>query len=243
MYSGVPTSMPSSVNSEPSVSGRAIALAIPKSMISRHGPIVVDGDEHVRWLQIAMDDPFLVRVLDAFAELNEQLETLAHGQALAIAVRAIDSPRTYSITKYGRPSRRRPRVEHLGDRRVVHQRERLPLGLEARDHLRRVHARLDDLDARPAAAPARSAAPARPRPCRLRRGAGEGGTNRTSRMAWCRHRWYASSRRRSERQEEQAAWSSPIFPESAGRPMGNQIESCPFSRPIILAEQLRRTCF
>ena len=36
-------------------------------------------------------------------------------------------------------------VEHLGDVRVVHQRQGLPLGLEAGDHLAGVHARLDDL--------------------------------------------------------------------------------------------------
>ena len=39
----------------------------------------------------------------------------------------------------------RARVEHLGDVRVVHHRQRLPLGLEAGDHLPGVHARLDDL--------------------------------------------------------------------------------------------------
>ena len=41
---------------------------------------------------------------------------------------------------------RRAGVEDLGDVRVIHQRERLPLGVESRQHLLRVHARLDDLD-------------------------------------------------------------------------------------------------
>ena len=39
-----------------------------------------------------------------------------------------------------------PRVEHFGDIRVVHQREGLPFGLEAGDHLSRVHPGLDDLE-------------------------------------------------------------------------------------------------
>ena len=39
----------------------------------------------------------------------------------------------------------RPGVEDLGDVRVVHQGQRLPLGLEAGDHLLGVHAQLDDL--------------------------------------------------------------------------------------------------
>ena len=37
-------------------------------------------------------------------------------------------------------------VEHLGDVRMVHHRQGLPLGLEAGDHLPRVHAGLDDLE-------------------------------------------------------------------------------------------------
>ena len=58
----------------------------------------------------------------------------------------IGTPLTSSITKYGRPVSRRAGVEHLGDVGVVHHRQRLPLGLEARDDLLRVHAELDDLE-------------------------------------------------------------------------------------------------
>ena len=50
------------------------------------------------------------------------------------------------MTKYGRPSSVGAGVEDLRDVRVVHQRQRLPLGLEARDHLTRVHAQLDELE-------------------------------------------------------------------------------------------------
>ena len=39
------------------------------------------------------------------------------------------------MTKYGRPGLGRAGVEHLGDVRMVHQRQRLPLGLEAGDDL------------------------------------------------------------------------------------------------------------
>ena len=55
------------------------------------------------------------------------------------------------MTKYGRPDVGRAGVEHLGDVRMVHHRQRLPLGLEAGDDLPRVHARLDDLQRDPAA--------------------------------------------------------------------------------------------
>ena len=37
-------------------------------------------------------------------------------------------------------------IENLGDVRMVHQRQRLPLGLEPGDHLLGVHAELDDLE-------------------------------------------------------------------------------------------------
>ena len=37
-------------------------------------------------------------------------------------------------------------IQHFGDVRMVHHRHGLPLGLEAGDHLPRVHARLDDLE-------------------------------------------------------------------------------------------------
>ena len=57
----------------------------------------------------------------------------------------IGTPLTSSMTKYGRPAVGRAGVEHFGDVRMVHHRQRLPLGLEAGDHLPRVHARLDDL--------------------------------------------------------------------------------------------------
>ena len=56
------------------------------------------------------------------------------------------SPRTYSIAKYGRPSGVLPPSKILRDRRMVHERQRLALGIETRQHLRGIHAGLDDLD-------------------------------------------------------------------------------------------------
>ncbi len=44
-----------------------------------------------------------------------------------------------------------PRVEHLGDVGMIHQRQRLPLGLEPGHDLLGVHAQLDDLERHPAA--------------------------------------------------------------------------------------------
>ena len=49
------------------------------------------------------------------------------------------------MTKNGRPYCVAPASNTLRDVRVIHHRQRLPLLLEARDHLLRVHAQLDDL--------------------------------------------------------------------------------------------------
>ena len=60
-------------------------------------------------------------------------------------------PRTSSITKKGRPDLGRARIEHLGDVGMVHQRQRLTLGLEPGDDRLGVHAQLDDFERHAAA--------------------------------------------------------------------------------------------
>ena len=104
MYSGVPISCPSSVNSVRSVSGCAVALATPKSMTLGTDMIVVHGDQHVRGLEVAVDDPFLVGVLDAshtWMNSASRSRTLRRWRSQYVV---IGSPWTYSMTKYGRPS-------------------------------------------------------------------------------------------------------------------------------------------
>ena len=69
-----------------------------------------------------------------------------------------------------RPARvRRAGVQHLGDVRMIHHRQRLPLRLEPGDDLLGVHAQLDDLQRHAAAHRLGSARPYRPRRNRLRR--------------------------------------------------------------------------
>ena len=58
----------------------------------------------------------------------------------------IGTPLTNSITKYGRPESVVPTSSTRAMLRVIHQRQRLPLRLEAGDDLGRIHARLDDLE-------------------------------------------------------------------------------------------------
>ncbi len=76
MYSGVPTTAPKPVMSVCSVSCGPVALATPKSMTLGTGMVVVEGDQDVTGLDVAVDDALLVRVLDRLADGDEQLEPL-----------------------------------------------------------------------------------------------------------------------------------------------------------------------
>ena len=145
MYSSVPIIWPNSVNIVRSVSCWAVALATPKSITLGTGAVVVLGDEDVRGLEVAVDDALLVGVLDGLADRREQFEPLAEREVFFVAVLG-DGDAFDQLHHEVRPAGvGRAGVEHLGDVRMVHHRQRLPLGLEAGDHLPGVHARLDDL--------------------------------------------------------------------------------------------------
>ena len=104
------------------------------------------GDEHVRWLQVAMDDALLVRVLDGRAYLHEQRQPIARRKALAIAVVG-DGGTVDELHDKVRPTfARRSCVEHRRDIGMIHERQRLPLRLESGDDLARVHAGFDQLE-------------------------------------------------------------------------------------------------
>ena len=86
MYIGVPSSWPHLVAAVSAVSWRSIALAMPKSMILGTGPLSLRGDQHIRRLDVAMDDSFLMRVLDGIANDAEQLQPLWNRQFVLISV-------------------------------------------------------------------------------------------------------------------------------------------------------------
>src|SRR5579871_1660944 len=83
MYAGVPMSCElgkQGALGEPLVDG----LGDAEVDHLRHRFIVVHGDQHVTGLQVAVDDPFLVGVLQRGADLNEQLKPLAGGQLVFV---------------------------------------------------------------------------------------------------------------------------------------------------------------
>ena len=81
MYSGVPIIWAKPVNSVLSVSCWPIALAMPKSITFGTGVAVVQRDQDVGRLEVAVDDPLLVGVLHRLADRDEQLQPLARSRA------------------------------------------------------------------------------------------------------------------------------------------------------------------
>ena len=146
MYSSVPITSPKPVNIVRSVSDCPVALATPKSITFGTGlPSYCATSTFVglrsRWMM-----PFWCGVLHGLADLHEQLQPLPRRQAVLVAVLR-DRHALDQLHHEVRPAGvGRAGVEDLGDVGMVHQRQRLPLGLEAGDHLLRVHARLDDLE-------------------------------------------------------------------------------------------------
>ena len=107
--------------------------------------VILDGDQHVRGLQVAVNDAFLVRMLDALTDLREQSKTLNRAQTMSVTVCRDRLPLDVRHGKVRPPLGRRSTIEDRGNRRVVHERQSLAFGLEAGHDLRRVHPRLDDL--------------------------------------------------------------------------------------------------
>ena len=121
---------------------------MPKSMIFGESARLPSRsrDEDVRRLQVAVDDRFLVRVLNAVAYLKEQLEPLRHRQAMLVAMLVDRNALDVVHHEVRPPVLRGSGVEDPSDVAVVHQRQRLSFGLEASDDLARVHAPADELE-------------------------------------------------------------------------------------------------
>ncbi len=82
-----------------------------------------------------MQDGLLVRVLHGLAYRNEKLHALPDGELSRIAI-VCDGCALHQFHGEVWPSVvRGPGIEHGGDVRMIHQRQRLPLRLEPRDDL------------------------------------------------------------------------------------------------------------
>jgi hypothetical protein len=106
-------------------------------------------DQDVRRLEVAVDHAAQVRVLHARADLAEQREACRDVEPPFVAV-ACQGDAGHVLHREVRPAfRRRTRVEDPRDVRMSHQRQRLPLDLEACDDLARPEAELDHLQRDP----------------------------------------------------------------------------------------------
>ncbi len=81
MYSSVPTIWPKPVNIVRSVSRLAGRLGHAEVDHLGHRLAVVQRDQHVGRLEVAVDDPLLMRVLDGLADRHEQLQPLPRAAA------------------------------------------------------------------------------------------------------------------------------------------------------------------
>ena len=93
-----------------------------------------------------MNDALLMRVLNGLANLREELQAILGGEMVLVAILGDAHAAHEFHDEVGTPRLRRARVEHARDVRMLHHRQRLPLGLEAGDDRLRVHAELDDLE-------------------------------------------------------------------------------------------------
>ena len=99
-----------------------------------NGRSFVHGDQHVRRLEVAVDDPLLMRMLNGLTNFDEQLQSIPSRQVATIAVFS-DRNTLDQLHDEERPSvLRRAGVEYASDLRMVHQRQGLSLRLKASDH-------------------------------------------------------------------------------------------------------------
>ena len=89
--------------------------------------------------------PFWCACCTAWQTVTKQFEPLASGEIALVAVFGDRDALHQFHDEVWSAGVRRPGVEDLGDVRVVHHGQGLPFGLEAGDHLARVHPGLDDL--------------------------------------------------------------------------------------------------
>ena len=101
------------------------------------------GDEHIGRLDVAVNNPLVVGVLNRSAGIAKQFQTLADRHPDLIAVLRDRNAANEFHHEEGCARGGGPRIEYASDVGVVHHRQGLTLGLEAGDDLPRVHAGAD----------------------------------------------------------------------------------------------------
>ena len=135
MYSGVPTTAPNPVNSVCSVSGWPAALATPKSITFGTGRPSYRATRTLDGLRSRWMTPFWWACWTAW-QTGTNSSSRSRGVSRCVVAVLGDRDALDQLHDEVRPAvGGRPGVEHLGDVRVVHQGQGLPLGLEPGQHL------------------------------------------------------------------------------------------------------------
>ena len=129
-----------------SVSRLARGLGHPEIDDLRDRVAVLAGDEDIRRLDVPVDDPLLMRVVDRMADLDEEPEALPGRKTVPIAEMGDGNALHVLHHEVRTALLRGSGVKDLRDVHMIHHGESLTLRLEAGDHLLRVHAQLDDLE-------------------------------------------------------------------------------------------------
>ena len=112
----------------------------------RDGPAVDDRHQDVGRLEVAVDEPLLMGVLDGLADRGEELEALADAHLRFVAEpgqrQPVDQFHDEERPAFGRHAA----IDHPGDVGMLHDGQGLPLLFEALEHGLGVHARLDQLE-------------------------------------------------------------------------------------------------
>jgi hypothetical protein len=107
---------------------------------------VVESDHDIGRLDVAVNDPLLMGVLDRLADRHEQLQPLARGQGVVVAILGDRHAVNQLHDEIRQTGLRGSGVEDAGDVDMIHHGQGLPFSLEAGDDLTAVHPRLDHLD-------------------------------------------------------------------------------------------------
>ena len=130
----------------PSVSRCSVALAIPKSMMVGIGCPSVTRTRMLLGLRSRWMTPFWCACWTPAAHAEEELEPVAQIEAVPVAVVGDRLAGHQLHDEVGKALVGGAGVERAGDVGVIHHRERLPLALEAGEHLVGIHPEPDHLE-------------------------------------------------------------------------------------------------
>ena len=107
---------------------------------------ILDGNENIRGLQVAVNNALLVGVLDGVAKLNKKSQAFLERELIRLAV--IGNPNSANQLHHEKRATRCgcPAIQHACNARMIHERERLAFGFEPGHDALGVHAQLDHLN-------------------------------------------------------------------------------------------------